>query len=248
MKVLSKLPEYLADIGFQNPSDAFDGPFQYAMHTRTHYFKWLVSHPRDETAFNTMIGLSRMDGGEEWFEFYPVDKRLRVAGVETLLVDVGGGLGHDVTALKAKFPNIPGKLIVQDLPHVINQVKNLTLGIKVMKHDFFSPQPVKGAKAYYLRSVLHEWPDKQVREILANIKAAMNKDSILLINENVLPEANVPLYPAMLDLSMMAIFSSLGRTQSDFKELLVSAGFKLLKVWTPKVMLPGSRILFEATL
>ena len=113
-----------------------------------------------------------------------------------------------------------------------------------MKHDFFSPQPVKNAKAYYLRTVLHDWPDKQVREILKNIKAAMNKDS----NENVMPEANVPLFPAMLDLSMMAMFSSLDRTRSHFEELLTSVGFKLLNVWTPKVAVPGSGTLFEATL
>ena len=248
MNVLSKLSDYLGQIGFQNPSDAFDGPFQYAMGTKSHYFEWLNSHPRDQIAFNTVMGISRMDRGEEWFEFYPVEERLRVAGDEPLLIDVGGGLGHDLIALKAKFPNVPGKLVVQDLPIVIDHVKDLPPGIEAMKHDFFSPQPVKDAKAYYLRTVLHDWPDKEVREILNNIKTAMNKDSILLINENVLPEANVPLYPAMLDLSMMAIFSSLDRTQSHFKELLISEGFKLLKIWTPKVMLPGCGTLFEATL
>ena len=248
MNVLSKLPDYLGQTGFQNPSDAFDGPFQYAMGTKSHYFEWLNSHPRDQIAFNTLMGISRMGRGEEWFEFYPVEEKLRVAGDEPLLVDVGGGLGHDLIALKAKFPNIPGKLVVQDLPIVIDNVKDLPPGIEAMKHDFFSAQPVKNAKAYYLRTVLHDWPDKQVREILKNIKTAMNKDSILLINENVLPEANVPLYPAMLDLSMMAMFSSLDRTRSHLRELLTLAGFKSLNVWTPKVAVPGSGTLLEATI
>ena len=248
IKVLSKLSDYLAQIGFQNPGDAFDGPFQYAMGTKSHYFEWLKSHPRDQAAFNTVMSITRMDRGEAWFEFYPVEERLRVAGDEPLLVDIGGGLGHDLIALKAKFPNIPGKLVVQDLPVVIDHVKDLPPGIEAMKHDFFSPQPVKGAKAYYCRNVLHDWPDKQAREILQNIKTAMNKDSILLINEDVMPEANVPLYPAMLDLSMMAIFSALDRTRSHFRELLTSAGFKLLQVWTPKVAVPGSGTLFEAIL
>ena len=248
MIVLSKLPDYLERIGFQNPSDAFDGPFQYAMGTESHYFEWLNSHPRDQNAFDTVMDISRMARGEAWFEFYPVEERLRVTGDEPLLVDVGGGLGHDLIALKAKFPNIPGKLVVQDLPTVIDHVKDLPPGIEAMKHDFFSPQPLKDAKAYYLGTVLQDWPDKQVREILKNIKTAMNKDSILLINENVLAEANIPLFPAMLDLSMMAIFSSLGRTRSHFMELLTSAGFKLLKVWRPKVILPESGTLFEAAL
>ena len=76
----------------------------------------------------------------------------------------------------------------------------------------------------------------------------MGKHSKLLVNENALPEENVPLYPAELDISMMVLFSSLERTQSQFKELLESAGFRLVKAWTPKVMVPGSGTLFEAIL
>lgn len=248
MDVLAKLPGYLEQNNFQNPSDAFDGPFQHAMATKLHYFEWLKLHPRYQTAFNTVMGISRTNRGEEWFDFYPVEDRLSVAGNKPLLVDVGGGLGHDLIALKKKFPNLPGKLIVQDLPVVIDNVKDLPSGIEAMQHDFFMPQPVKDAKAYYLRAVLHDWPEKQAREILKNIRAAMNEDSILLIHEMALPESNVPLYPAMLDLTMMALFSSLDRTPTQFKELLDSTGFKLLKAWTPRDMVPGSRTLFEAVL
>ena len=248
MDVLAKLPEYLGQKGFRNPSDAFDGPFQYARGTKIHYFEWLKSHPRYQTAFNTVMGIARINRGEEWFDFYPVEERLHVAGDMPLLVDIGGGLGHELRTLKSRFPNLHGRLLVQDLPVVIDNVKDLPSGIEAMKHDFFTPQPVKDAKAYYLRAVLHDWPDKQVREILKHIRAAMNKESILLINENVLPESNVPLYPAMLDLSMMAFFSSLERTRPQFKDLLHSAGFRVLKVWTPEVMVPGFGTLFEAAI
>ena len=96
---------------------------------------------------------------------------------------------------------------------VIDDVKELPSGIEAMKHDFFKPQPVRNAKAYYLRTVLHDWPDKQAREILSNIRGTMSKHSILLINENALPDDNVPLYPAELDISMLVLFSSLERTK-----------------------------------
>ena len=95
---------------------------------------------------------------------------------------------------------------------MIGHLKSLPPRIKAMKRDPLSPQPVKDAKAYYLRTVPHDWPDKQVREMPKNVKTAMNKASILLILENILPEANVPLYPAMPDLSIMAFFSSLDQT------------------------------------
>lgn len=242
------MPEYLEQHGFQSPDDAYDGPFQYANQTKLYYFEWLSAHPREQSAFNTVMSISRMGRGEEWFEFFPIEEKLHVTRNEPLLVDIGSGVGHDLVALKSKFPGLAGTLIAQDLPVVIENLKDLPLGIEAMGHDFFTPQPVKGAKAYYLRTVLHDWPDKQAREILSKIKPAMNQDSILLINENVLPADKVPLYPAMLDIHMMAMFSSLDRTETHFKELLDSAGFEVVKVWTPKVRVPGSGILFEATL
>ena len=132
---------------------------------------------------------------------------MRAAGSEPLLVDVGGRLGHDLIAFKQKFPHLHGKLIVQDLPVVIDDVKDLSPGIEAMRHDFFKTQPVKNAKVYYLRTVLHDWPDKQTMEILSGIRGVMSQHSKLLINKIALPEENVPLYLAELDISMMVLFS-----------------------------------------
>ena len=216
------------------------------METKLHYFDWLKSQPKHQSAFNTVMGIQRMNRGEEWFKCYPVEDRLRAASTEPLLVDVGGGLRHDLLVFKKAFPELPGRLIIQDLPVVIDDIKDPPYGIEAMKHDFFTPQPIKDAKAYYLRTVPHDWPDKQARCILSNIRLAMSKNSILLINEDALPEDNVPLYPTQLDISMMAAFPSLDRTQLQFKKLLESAGFRLVKVQTPKVMVPGSGTLFEA--
>ncbi|KAL8687847.1 MAG: hypothetical protein Q9218_006092 [Villophora microphyllina] len=247
-EIVSRLPGFLEQHAFQNPDDAFDGPFQYAKNTTLHHFEWLKEHPADQAAFNTVMGISRMNRGEQWFDFFPVHDKLRVASHDDLLVDVGGGLGHDLVAFKRKFPDLAGRLILQDLPVVIDDVKDLPDGVVAMDHDFFTTQPVKGAKAYYFRTILHDWPDKQAYEILRHTKNAMNEDSILLINENVLPETNVSLYSAMLDITMMAEFSSLDRTESQFKTLLESAGFDVVQVWTPKVKVIGSGTLLEAVL
>ena len=42
-----------------------------------------------------------------------------------------------------------------------------------MKYDFFTLQPIKDAKVYHLRAVLHDWPEKQAEEILANTRVSM---------------------------------------------------------------------------
>ena len=169
--MLSRLPEYFKHHGFQNPDDGYNGPFQFAMDTNLHFFDFLQRNPKQQQAFNSLIGTSRTNRGEEWFNLYPVEERLRVSEVETLLVDIGSGLSHDLVAFKQRFPDLPGKLVAQNLPTVINGVKDLPLGIEAMGHDFFNPQPIKNARAYFLLKALHNWSEKQARDILSNIKA-----------------------------------------------------------------------------
>ena len=87
--------------------------------------------------------------------FYPVEERLAV-GSKTdeqktvLLVDVGGGIGHDLEEFKEKHPKIPGRLILQELAQVIEQIQTPPSGIELTIHDFFTPQPIKGLIRSYL--------------------------------------------------------------------------------------------------
>lgn len=112
----------------------------------------------------------------------------------------------------------------------------------------FEPQPIRGARAYYLRTVLHDWPDKQALKVLARIREAMTEDSVLLVNEHTSPDSlEVPIIPATLDIQMMEIFASLERTEYQWVSLLEQAQFKVIKVW--KVDTVGtSTSLFGATL
>jgi hypothetical protein len=240
------MSDYFAKNGFQNPDDAYNGPFQFAKQTDLHCFDWLAEHPERQKLSNIVMTLSQKATGVPWYETYPITENLGVnSPLDTLLVDIGGGLGHDLIALKNRYPELPGKLIVQDLPVVINDIKDLPAGIEAMGHDFFQPQPVKNAKAYYLRHVLHDWPDKQAALILNSIGGAMSPESILFIDENVMQEMGVPLLSAQTDINMMLAFSSLERTEVQFRELLDCSGFKVVRVWPQSV---GTAMLFEAIL
>lgn len=194
-----------------------------------------------------MMALTRMGRCEPWFEFFPTESRFSDTSANApLLVDVGGGLGHGIAVFHAKFPALPGKLILQDLPAAIEDIKVLTPAIERMKYDFFTPQPVKGARAYYMRQILHDWPDKEALEILGNIREAMNKDSVLLVNENFLPAEKVPLFNAEVDIDMVGFFSAQERTEAQWKALLETAGLEVVKIWTPSNRLAASATLFEA--
>ena len=125
-------------------------------------------------------------------------------------------------------------------------VSELPGNIEVISHDFFQVQPVKGARAYYLHSVLHDWPDRQASQILAPIWEAMDEKSVFLVHETVLSDTGVTLYQSQLDLLMIAEFAALDRTRGEFEKLLGECGFEVVGIWTPKMMVGGSGILFEA--
>jgi hypothetical protein len=62
----------------------------------------------------------------------------------TLLADIGGSQGHDLEAFKNANPKAEGKFVLQDLPPVIDDIKEFHGDIVRMKHDFFTSQPVRG--------------------------------------------------------------------------------------------------------
>ena len=91
-------------------------------------------------------------------DFYPVQTSLirgaRIDADAVLLVDVGGSLGHDLVEFRRKHPRAPGRLVLQDLPAVVEQVKEIEDGIESMAHDFFTDQPIKGTSIF--NSVCHD--------------------------------------------------------------------------------------------
>ena len=102
------------------------------------------------------------------------------------------------------------------------------------------PQPVYGARIYYMGSVLHDWPKQDARKILRNIVPAMAKGySTLLLNENVIPATGCHPHLSALDLTMMALFGSKERTEEDWRELLESEGLRLVAIHTIPSCLKG---------
>lgn len=89
------------------------------------------------------------EGRPEFLDIFPAEERLISSSGsspgddEVLLVDVGGGHGHDVQKFIEKVPNRTGRLILQDQEEVISQVPKSS-HMEAMVHDFFTPQPIKG--------------------------------------------------------------------------------------------------------
>lgn len=92
------------------------------------------------------------EGMPEWFDIVDFHEEFLRDGEADhstpLFIDVGGAMGHQCIAFKQRYPDLKGKVIVQDQPEVISQIQTNPLpgfeGIDAMAHDFFTPQPIKG--------------------------------------------------------------------------------------------------------
>ncbi|CAI4214094.1 unnamed protein product [Parascedosporium putredinis] len=210
-----KFHEYSRKRGFKNPTDAKDTSMMYGYQTEMDMFAW-------QQSLGYGMHFNHHMGG------------YRQGRPPAFLVDIGGSVGHDLDEFRRHHPDAPGKLILQDLPVVIGQIKELNPAITTMEYDFHTAQPVEGARAYYMHSCLHDWPDDVCGSILARIKAAMKPGySKLLINENVIPSTGAYWETSALDMVMLTLFCSTERTETDWYNLLEKqAGLKIVKIWS----------------
>jgi demethylsterigmatocystin 6-O-methyltransferase len=97
-----------------------------------------------------------------------------------------------------------------------------------------------GAKFYYLRAILHDYPEDKCIQILKNIEKAMDKQSRILIDEIVLPDVGVQWQAAGMDLMMMASFGARERTKKMWEILIEGASMKIECVYVYDELLCGS--------
>jgi hypothetical protein len=162
------------------------------------------------------------------------------------IVDVGGSCGHVSIALAQHFKTL--KFVVQDLPKAIAGMLNLPEDVKdritFQAHDFFTPQPTKGADVYLFRWIMHNYPDKYATLILHSLIPALKRGSRILINDNCLPEVGKETEMGMgeervlrtMDLVMLTLLNAQERTEEDFKRLFgsVDGRFRFLGVKRPR--------------
>lgn len=233
------LPEYLKCTQYQNPNKLVDGPFQHSHKTKLPYLTWLDQNSPYLSVYSRYMNAYR-SGKPTWCDpgFYPISERL-VGGFDAsisdvLLVDIGGGRGRDLEELREKHPLVPGKFILQDRQDVINSIPADSKTIfHSMPHDFFTPQPVKHARAYYLHSVLHDLADDDCVRVLANLKPALKHGySKVLLNEIVVLETHASLSATSMDQLVLVLGAMRERTESQWRDLLQQAGLRVVSVWT----------------
>lgn len=81
---------------------------------------------------------------------------------------------------------------------------------------------------YYLRNILHDYPDEKSITIIQNTLSAMSSESVLVIDEIIIPNTGTHSRSTEIDMTMMVSFASTERTEKQWISLLNNAGLKVL--------------------
>ncbi|KAL3455606.1 S-adenosyl-L-methionine-dependent methyltransferase, partial [Aspergillus heterothallicus] len=224
------LRNFLIETNYQDITDPVHTPLQKAFNISLPAFVWAPTQPEKFEQFNLYMKTQR-DGLPEWLDVFPIVERVQQDGEldpdQVLFVDVGGGVGHQSVALRGRLPaSVANRIILQDMEPVVRHAIPCE-GVEAMAHDFWKEQPIKGARFYYLRLILHDYPEDKAVILLKNLVAALGPNSAILIDELVLPETGVSLYATQSDITMMSALAAQERTTGQWDALLEKAGLKV---------------------
>lgn len=141
--------------------------------------------------------------------------------------DVGGGLGHLLSAVLEAAPDAQGVLL--DRPEVIQQAALAAHPrIRYVPGDFFQ-DPVPPCDLYLLKRVLHDWADPQAVDILRAVRKGAPQGARVLLVEGVLHEED-PGPLAHIDIEMLVMTGGRERTREEWERLLQEAGLRLQRI------------------
>jgi hypothetical protein len=191
-------------------------------------WEWFDEHPVErETFANTMMTMTLADA-PGIAATYPF------AEVETLC-DVGGGRGTLLSEVLVRHPHLRGVLCenagVLAAARELLTTRGVADRVELVAGSFFDEGSVpRGADAYVLKHILHDWDDERCIAILRNCRASMERGGRLLVIEALVEETTED-YGALADLHMMIVCcDGRERGRDEYEKLLVAGGFRLERV------------------
>ncbi len=144
---------------------------------------------------------------------------------------------------------MPGRVILQDLPQTLprpyqSRVWNrwlMTSGLRKQSKVRIAEQLTLlqylliihlGARAYYVRNIMHDYPDDKWIQILQQTMVAMAKYSVILVDEMFIPNQGINWLAASLDLTIMSVVSGMEWSGKHWYALLDQAGLKIQGIFT----------------
>jgi hypothetical protein len=142
------------------------------------------------------------------------------------IVDVGGGVGALARRIASAHPRATVTLF--DRPHVIAAAP-ADARVERIAGDFLETVP-RGADAYVLKFVLHDWDDARAARILANCRAAMQPRGRVFVVEVIVPDDASPSIAKTHDINMLVLTGGRERRVGEYRALFSAAGLDLADV------------------
>ena len=124
--------------------------FQMAFNTDLDFYSWFA---RDEVtyvreAFHRFME-TNMSELPLWYGVvdFAAEFGAGLTDTDVAFIDIGGGQGHQAAEFKARLPDVPGRVIHQDLPDVLATAMD-TKGVEKMVYDYRTEQPIKGKSTF----------------------------------------------------------------------------------------------------
>lgn len=158
---------------------------------------------------------------------------------DATVVDIGGSNGHCMIPILTAHSTATAT--VQDLPNLIAKAAdpatcvipaNLRSRVTFAPHNFYQPQPVRGASVYFFRMIMHIVSDALAANILRQTVAAMSPSSKIIIMDEILPAPGSVLNVIergmrAQDCGMMLFSNARERDLSQWKELFAAVDPRL---------------------
>ena len=189
-------------------------------------FEYLQRHPEAASTFDQAMTANSEQESTAVLAAYDFSDAVN-------LVDVGGGQGALLAAILKAYPQAYGVLF--DQGSVIDRARNVMdyAGVAdrcaMTPGNFFEAVP-EGGDIYVLKSILHDWDDRQSITILKKCLEVMKRGSRLLVIERVVPEGNEPSEAKLFDINMLVVTGGLERTEREYRKIFEAAGFDLTRI------------------
>lgn len=185
------------------------------------WFEYLKKNPECAQIFNRGMTNDTLQIAPAFLEAYDFSE------INTL-ADIGGGQGILLSKVLKQHPHMKG--ILFDSEDVIRESTIAEDRCTKVGGSFFESVP-KGANAYMLKSIIHDWNDEEAVTILKNCRQAMKDDAKILLIEPILPEKVDEFSLAVeMDLGMLLVLNGRERTGLEYKNLLAQSGFELSRI------------------
>lgn len=189
------------------------------------FYDYLGDNPQAAAVFNESMGDQRPPDGLAACDL----------GWAATVVDVGGGNGSLLIEVLERYPDLHGVLL--ELPDAAAAARarlaeaGLSGRSACVEGSFFDGVP-PGGDAYTLARVLHNWNDDNAVAILRRVHAVLPPHGRVIVLEEFLPEEADPAgrsAAGLVDLLMLVTMEGHDRTEHEYRELLVKAGFEIVE-------------------